>query len=191
MTRALTATFFAGAILAFALPFGAVSSCSGTEVRFTGAELATYSVPGESYSERELATSVERAASPFVLAALAFAGAGLVLLALGRSGVGACAALGVAAIQLVLYGILVASDDSNLFYGYALSLLGFVGAGVVCLVVAVRARRASSRSSWPPYARALAVLLPPLGLVLSGVLSALVWLVRRVRSRGEPRAAPV
>jgi len=86
-------------MLAFALPFGVVSSCDGPDVRLTGVELATFSVPADSGSERELAREVEQSASPFALA-LVPAAAGLGLLALRRAGVGACTWVALVAIQL-------------------------------------------------------------------------------------------
>ena len=97
---AAATTALAGGMLAFALPFGVVSSRDGPEVRCTGAELATFSVPADSGSERELAREVEQSASPFALVALVAAAAGLGRLALRRAGVGACTWVALVAIQL-------------------------------------------------------------------------------------------
>jgi hypothetical protein len=187
----MAATAFAGALLAFALPFGMVSSCGGGEVRFTGVELATYSVPGESTSDRELAADVERSSSHFAIGALLAAAAGLVLLALGLGGAGVCAWIGLVAMQLLLYGITFTSDGSDLYEGYLLSLLGFAVAGVVCLAGWIRARRKRGTSASPALAWALTVVLPPVGLIVSAVLAGFVWLVRRVAGwlRAEPEAA--
>jgi hypothetical protein len=191
MSRLVTATALVGALLSFALPFGAVSSCDGAEVRFTGADLVTYSVPGESGSDRELAAEVEDFASLFAIGAVAAAAAGLVVLALGLPGIGVCAALGIVAIQLVAYGIAFASDDADLLRGYGLSILGFAVAGLACLAAAIDARDARDQSVWRPLAAALAVLVPPLGLLLTAVLAALAWLVRRVVGRLRGRPQPV
>lgn len=191
MSRAVAATALAGAMLAFALPFGMVSSCDGPEVRFTGAELATFSAPADSSSEQELARDVERHGSPLALVAVVAAAAGLGLVVLGRAGAGACTWIGLVAIQLLAVAIAVASDGSDLFEGYLLSLLGFLVAGTACLAAWIRARRRRGRSAWLPLAWGLAALAPPLGLVVSAALAAAVWVVRLVgeRVRARPAAA--
>src|SRR3990170_2093696 len=110
MSRLLSGTAFAAAILAFTLPFGLVSSCDGAEVRFTGAELATFSVPADDRQDAELRDSLEHSASPFAIAALVAAGFGLVLSILGRPGVGVSAASGLVAIQLLFYALFAVAD---------------------------------------------------------------------------------
>jgi len=98
MSRVLSGTVFAAAILSFTLPFGLVSSCDGAEVRFTGAELVTFSVPADDRNDAELRDSLEDGAGPFAIAALVAAGFGLVLSILGRPGAGVSAAIGLVAI---------------------------------------------------------------------------------------------
>lgn len=187
MARLLSGTAFAAAILAFTLPFGLVSSCDGGEVRFTGAELATFSVPAEDAQDAELRDSLEHDAGPFAIAALAAAGFGLVLSILGRPGAGVSAAIGLVAIQLVLYAIVAVADDGDLFVGYWLALLAFVVAAAVCLIRDIRARRRSRRSVWPAIEYAVAVLLPPVGLVMASAI-ALIAILTRIARRGlHPR----
>lgn len=183
MSQVLPGTVFAVAALAFVLPFGLVSSCDGAEVRFTGTELATFSVPADDAQDTELRDSLERGAGPFAIAALVAAGFGLVLSILGRPGAGVCAALGLVAIQLLLYAIVAVADGGDLFVGYWLALSSFVGAAAVCLIRQIRARRHSRRSVWPAIGYAVAVVLPPLGLVVSG-LAALIAFVTRAAWRG-------
>jgi len=189
MSRVLSGTAFAAAILAFTLPFGLVSSCDGGEVRFTGAELATFSVPAADAQDAELRDSLEHGAGPFAIAALVAAGFGLVLLILGRPGAGVAAAIGLVAIQLVLYAIVAVADDGDLFVGYWLALLSFVVAAAVCLIRDIRARRRSRRSVWPAIGYAVAVVLPPLGLVVAGSVAFIAMLTRatwRARHRRRP-----
>ena len=177
MFRVLSATGVTAAALAFMLPFGLVSSCGGEEVRFTGAELVTYSVPAEPW-DADLRDSLERSAGPFAIAGLVAAAVGLTLSILGGSGVGLCAGLGLIAMQLLLYAIITVSDGSDLFVGFGLALGSFLLAGVVSLMRVVRARRGAGRSAWPPIGKAVAVVLPPLGLILAGTVTHVVLLTR-------------
>ena len=176
MGRVAAATSLAGGMLAFALPFGMVSSCDGPEVHFTGAELATFSVPAHSGSERELACEVEQSASPFAFVALVAAAAGLGLLALRRAGAGACTWVALVAIQLAAIALLTAGDASDLLEGYYLSLLGLPLAGLPCLagwIRSLRARRAGATG------RARRV----------RHLAAAVWVARFVAKREPARPA--
>jgi len=118
MSRLLSATLFAGAVLAFALPFGAVSSCDGEEVRFTGVELATFTVPPDANTKGTLHKDVERNGGLFALLALSAAVSGATLALLGKGRSGTCASLAIVAMQLVLWAALLTSDGgSELFLG--------------------------------------------------------------------------
>jgi len=172
MSRMISITAFAAAALAFALPFGAVSSCGGEEVRFTGVELATFTVPPDTETEGTLHTEVERNAGFFAFLALVAAVSGAVLALLGRGGGGICASLAIVALQLVLWAVLLTSDGgSELFIGYWLSLLLLVLVATAHLVRTVRARRRRGDSSWR-YAlgRIALVLMPSLAVVALGIL---------------------
>ena len=166
MSRLSTAILFAGAALAFALPFGAVSSCGGEEVRFTGVELATFTVPPDTETEGTLHKDVERNAGLFALLALLAAVSGALAL-LGRGGGGICASLAIVAMQLVLWAVLLTSDGgSELFIGYWLSLLLLVLLAIAYLVRTVRARRRRGDSSWRyVLGRIALVLMPTLAVV--------------------------
>lgn len=187
MSRVLSATAFAAAALAFMLPFGVVSSCDGAEVHFTGTELVTFSVPADDAQDVELRGSLERGAGPFALAALIGTALGLVLSILGRPGAGRCAALGVVAMQLSLYAMVLVSDDGDLFVGFWLALASFVVAGLVSLIREVRGRGRARRSVWPPIGYGVAVLLPPIGLVVAGSVALIVWLARAIWRAVHPR----
>jgi len=187
MSRVLSGTAFAVAALAFTLPFGVVSSCDGAEVEFTGTELVAFSVPADDAQDAELRDSLERGAGPFALAALLGTALGLVLSVLDRPGAGRCAALGVVAMQLVLYAMVIVSDDGDLFVGYWLALASFVVAGLVSLIREVRGRLRVRRSGWPPIGYGMAVLLPPIGLVVAGSVALIVWLARTMWRAVHPR----
>lgn len=189
MTRTVAITAFAGAILAFALPFGAVSSCDGAEVRFTGVDLVTRSVPGETPADAELAKRVESDTWLFAGCALLAAVAGIVLVLLGIPRSGLCAGLGLVSMQLLLYAIVLASDDGKLRGGFGLAMLAFAVAGAAALVESIRSRWSRGDSAWPALGWTLAVILPPLGLLVSASLAVLVWVARRLRS--ALRASPV
>ncbi|MGH3066765.1 MAG: hypothetical protein ACRDOF_10770 [Gaiellaceae bacterium] len=187
MSRVLSGTAFAVAALAFTLPFGVVSSCDGAEVHFTGTELVTFSVPAADAQDVELRGSLERGAGPFALAALIGTALGLVLSIFGRPGAGRCAALGVVAMQLSLYAMVLVSDDGDLLVGYWLALASFVVAGLVSLIREVRGRRRARRSVWSPIGYSLAVLLPPVGLVVAASAALILWLVRTIWRAVRPR----
>jgi hypothetical protein len=187
MSRVLSGAAFAAAILAFTLPFGLVSSCDGGEVRFTGAELATFSVPADDAQDAELRDSLEHGAGLFAIAALVAAAFGLVLSILGRPGAGVSAAIGLVATQLVLYAIVAVADDGDLFVGYWLALISSVVAAAVCLIRDIRARRRSRRSLLPAIEYAVAVLLPPVGLVVASAIALIAILTRSARRGLHPR----
>ena len=186
MSRLLSGTAFAAAALAFTLPFGVASSCDGAEVRFTGTALVTFSVPADDAQDVELRDSVERDAGPFALAVLAAAVVGLALSILGCSGAGICAALGLVAMQLLLYAIVAMADGGDLFAGFWLALSAFAAAGLITLICEVRARRHARRSVWPAIGYAVAVLLPPVGLVLAGSIVLIAMAARGVARAFRP-----
>ena len=175
MSRLFSATTFAAAVLAFALPFGAVSSCDGEEVRFTGVQLATFTVQPDDSTQGDLHVQVERNGGALALVALAAAW-GLALAAIGRAGGGVCASVRLLAIQLLFWAVLLTSDGGDLFVGFWLSLVSLAVAAGLHLALAVRFRRRSGGSAWG-YAvrRTVLVLLPTLAvitLVFAAVLSA-------------------
>jgi len=176
MSRLFSATAFAAAVLAFALPFGAVSSCDGEEVRFTGVQLATFTVQPDDSKQGDLHVQVERNGGALALVALVAAGWGLALAAIGRAGGGVCASIGLLAIQLLFWAVLLTSDGGDLFVGFWLSLVSLAVAAGLHLALAVRVRRRSGGSAWGfAVRRTVLVLLPTLAviaLVFAAVLSA-------------------
>ena len=124
--------------LCFLLPFGTVS-CeeAGAETSFTGAQLATWSVPdGGLVGGTELSTQVEGEASALAALTLAAAVLGLVVGILRLPhGEGYCAGGGLALLAVLLVKA-VNSLATTLHAGYGLALLLFLWA------VAVHARRA-------------------------------------------------
>jgi hypothetical protein len=149
-SRRISATAFACTALAFTLPFGTVSSCDGEEVTFTGAELATFTVPpDESTSSGTLHTEIERNGGALALVVLLAAVLGFVAaLARKRRG-GICASLGLVVAQLLGMAILLTGTAGGMVdAGYGLALLSLAVAGVVHLVAALRARRRSGRRVW-------------------------------------------
>ena len=134
MSRLFSATAFAGAVLAFTLPFGTVSSCDGEEVRFTGAELVTFSVPPDDTYSGTLHEDVERQNSALALMTLLAALGGLVLTVAGRAGGGICASIGLFAIQLLAWAVLLTSDGgSTLLVGFWVALVSLAAAAAVHL----------------------------------------------------------
>lgn len=97
--------------------------------------------------DTDLRDSLEHDAGPFAIAALVAAVFGLVLSILGRPGAGVSAAIGLVAIQLVLYAIVAVADDGHIAAGYWLALLSFIVAATVCLIREIRARRRSRSRS--------------------------------------------
>ena len=176
MSRLFSATAFAAAVLAFALPFGAVSSCDGEEVRFTGVQLATFTVQPDDSKQGDLHVQVERNGGALALVALVAAAWGLALAAIGRAGGGVCASIGLLAIQLLFWAVLLTSDGGDLFVGFWLALASLAGAATLHLVLAVRARRRSGSPVWTyVVVRTVLALLPTLALfvlVFAAVLSA-------------------
>jgi hypothetical protein len=166
-TRLLSATAFAGAMFAFALPFGVVSSCDGEEVRFTGAQLATFDVPPDDPTTGTLHTEVEGNAGGVAALVLLLALLGLTFAIGGVARGGVFAALGLVAAQLLAIAILASGDSgASLFEGFWLMLVSLTVAGVVHLVAAARARRRSGRRVWGYVLRnTVLTLLPTLGLI--------------------------
>jgi hypothetical protein len=175
-SRILSATAFAGAALAFTLPFGTVASCGGEEVRFTGAELVTFDVqPDPSTSHGTLHDDVERNAGLFGLVILLAAAAGLVTAIQGVRRGGTCASVALVAAQLLGLGILFsATGDVMLHRGFVLMFTGLAVAGVVHLAARIRERRDAGRPFWGyAIARCSIALSPTLGIIaLIAVLAA-------------------
>ncbi len=166
-SRLFSATAFAGAALAFALPFGWLSSCDGEKVRFTGVELATFSVPADDSYSGTLHEKVERNAGVLALVTLLAAIGGFVVLVAGRRGGGIFASVGLLGIQLLAWAVLLSSDGGgNLLVGFWLALVLLATAAAVHLVRAVQARREDGSRAWR-YAvgRTVFVLLPSLALL--------------------------
>ena len=148
--RVLSATAFAGALLAFTLPFGTVSSCDGEEVRFTGAELASFSVQPDPNGDGTLDEEMERNGGVLALAVLLAAAFGLFGAIVSRRPRGGLyATLGLVAAQLLLAAILVTGTAGGApGTGFGLALLALAVAGIVNLVGACRARRRAGRRAW-------------------------------------------
>ena len=174
MFRALSATTFLAAILAFALPFGAVSSCNGERVEFTGTQLVTLDVPPDPKHRGTLHHDVEHNCILFALVVLAASIIALGLLAAGEPGAGICAAVGLLAVQLLGWAILFsAEDESSLYAGFWLAFVALAIAASAFLVRAARERRRHGYRvrryvAW----RVVVVLLPILGPLLIGLLAA-------------------
>jgi hypothetical protein len=191
MFRVLPGSAFALACIAFTLPFGTVASCDGSEVRFTGVELATFSVEVEQSGDPELRDSVEKNAGLLALATLACAAAGLVLTSFALRGAGPSAAVGLAGTQVLFFAILASGDaGGDVRAGYWLALAAFVVAALACLVHEIQARRRHGRTVLPAVFLATAVVLPPLGLAVAVLAAALVWMARRLGLRARSGPAP-
>jgi hypothetical protein len=147
MARLVPGVGFATVLVAFALPFGAVSSCGGDEkVRFTGAQLATFRVQSDG---GDLHDVVERNAGGLAAAVALAALVGLGLSLQGRRGGGICSVLGLIAMQALAVAIVAsATGSSSLFVGYWLALAGMGAAGLAHLVAGVSARRSAGRRAW-------------------------------------------
>lgn len=140
--RLSSATTFVGAMLAFVLPFGSVSSCEGEEVRFTGAQLAAFSVPPDEPTTGRLHVEVESNAGPFAIVVLLVASLGVLFAVRGAAGGGICAAVGLLAMQLLgLYVLL----GGTLLEGFWVALVLLAAAGIVHLAAGVRRRQQSGR----------------------------------------------
>jgi hypothetical protein len=140
--RLASATTFVGAMLAFALPFGTVSSCEGEEVRFTGAQLAAFSVAPDESTTGTLHVEVESNAGPFAVLVLLVASLGVLYAVRGLAGGGVCAAVGLLAMQLLGIYVLL---GGTLLEGFWVGLSSLAAAGIVHLAAAVRRRRRSGR----------------------------------------------
>jgi hypothetical protein len=130
----------------------------------------------------------EHAVGPFAIAVLLVAAAGLGLAIVGLRGTGICAAALIVATQLLGYAIVSVSDGgSEFFVGLWLTLALAVAAGAVLLGAEISTRRRAGASVWWLVALAVAVVLPPLGLVVV----AIVWLLAlavRAASRALQRS---
>lgn len=188
MTRVVSAAGFAIACLAFTLPFGMVSSCSGGEVQFTGIELATFSVEADRPIDRELGDEVEGNAGLIAVIAFVSAAVGFTLAVLGVKGTGVCATIALVAMQLLLYVIVGSSDaGGEPFSGFWLALGSVALAALACVVGELRARRRLQKPSLPVIGLAVAVVLPPVGLVVAAFGAMFVLMVRRIRGRASIR----
>jgi hypothetical protein len=172
--RAFTATTFLAAILAFALPFGAVSSCDGERVEFTGAQLVTLDVQPDRKHHGTLHHDVEHNCIVFALVVLAASIIGLGLVAAGERGAGICAAVGLFAAQLLGWAILFSGEDESfLDAGFWLALVALAIAAIAFLIRAARERRRHGyRTRRYVAGRVVVVLLPILGPLVIGLLAA-------------------
>jgi hypothetical protein len=142
MSRLVSGTAFLAVALAFALPFGAVASCDGEEVRFTGIELATFDVEPDDSQSGTLHETVERNASVLAISVLVAAAFGLGLTLVARPGAGIAASLGLVTLQILGVVILVSADGAtSLLAGYWLAFVAMAVAGGTYLVQGVKARR--------------------------------------------------
>lgn len=150
--RRLSPALFALILVAFLLPFATVS-CGG-ETTFTGAELATWTVPkggpvGESECDADIADCVEGRGSLPADIVLVAALCGLVLgLSRVRRGEGWCVAVGlVATLWIGAQALVPLGPDVTFHSGYWLILGAFLW--LAALHVTRRLRRADRvRVSW-------------------------------------------
>ena len=130
MTRRITATAFTAAMLAFLLPFGAVSNCDGQEVRFTALELATSDVPPRPHvnAEDPLDEEVEHNGSLLAAATLLATILGLVLTLARRRGGLVCAIVALVALGLTVLSIAFrgSADDGGLLVGFWIVLVSLL-----------------------------------------------------------------
>lgn len=117
--------------MCFLLPFATVS-CEGAETTFSGAQLATWSVPeGGTLGETDIGTQVEDEASALAAIALAAVVLGIVIGALRLPwGEGCCACAGLV-LMLVLALKAANSMATTLHGGYGTVLLLFIWAAVL------------------------------------------------------------
>jgi hypothetical protein len=118
--------------LCFLLPFATVS-CEGAETTFTGAQLATWSVPeGRTMDGADLSAQVENDASGLALVTLAAAALGLLLGVAGVRGGGWCAAIGLTtAILAARNAFTLFGPDVTFHEGYTFTVLLFLWAWVL------------------------------------------------------------
>lgn len=144
-SRGLVVSLFAGALLAFLLPFGTVS-CSEPPTTFTGLELATATVHGDdAYVVGEIESQGTLLA---LLAGIAVLVGGGIAVA-GRRGQGSAATAALVVLLLLPWSGWAAMADLVAHSGYVLAT------GSLTVVVAVRARRlvrdrrATGLRTWP------------------------------------------
>jgi len=166
VSRIFSITAFAAVLLAFALPFGAVSSCDGEEVHFTGVELATFTVPPDSSYRGDLHRRVERNAGVLALIALGAAAVGLALAVIGRTGRGVCAAVGLLNMQLLFWAVLLTSDGGDLFVGFWLVLASFAAVAALHLALGIRSRSQRGITVRAYVVRTALILAPTLTVVV-------------------------
>jgi hypothetical protein len=135
-------TLFGVALLAFLLPFGAVSC--GTPVTFTGVALATANVTGD--DELIVEEVNANGAVPALVAALA-AGAGLVLALLGVRGQGTGALVGVLALLVLPW--LTGLAEFRVHEGFVIAVSALASIVAWRSRVLVRRRKAHGLRIWP------------------------------------------
>jgi len=140
---------FAVVLFAFLLPFGTVSC--GEPVRVTGAELATFRVPGagaDAGGEPNFAQQVEDQGSVLALVALLCAAAGLALAAFGKGWWGLASAAGLGALILLPLNAAASLADVWLDVGFVLAAIGFTTAGCLRALARARRRAAAGKRCW-------------------------------------------
>ena len=130
--------------MAFFLPFATVS-CNGESVAFTGAQLASYSVPdssspGDSY-QGSLADDVEGDAAGVALVALVAALWGLAAAGVGRGKPGVAAAVGLGAMLVLLAQGALTWATVDYHVGFWLVLALYLGLTFSHARAALRRRR--------------------------------------------------
>jgi hypothetical protein len=157
--RGLTATLFVAALVGFLLPFGTVSC--GTPVGFTGAELATMTVPSDGYVERDFAEQVESNGSAVALLGLVAIAVGLGLAAAQLRGWGVAAVTGLFLLLLLPWiAVFELVDEMHVHAGYFLSVGALVGVVAARRADVVAARRAAGRRVWPAVLAGIALSIP-------------------------------
>jgi hypothetical protein len=135
--------------LCFLLPFGTVS-CEDKTTTFTGAQLATWTVPeGGVVNDADLAEQIEGEGSGLALVTLVACVLGVLLGLIRMSwGEGWCAAAGL--VTTLILGVKAANSlATTLHAGYLLALLLFLCAAVLHASRDLRRRRASRRPVVP------------------------------------------
>jgi len=155
VARIVSAALFGAILIAFALPFGAVS-CEGPPVHFTGYELATWRVPETSPPATtddgdKLKDEIESQASIWALIALVAAVAGLAVGLLERRGAGIAASVGLFAIVTLFATAFNTMATVEFEEGYVSAAALFGLAASWQAVMAIRRVRARRRA--PPAKR--------------------------------------
>jgi hypothetical protein len=147
VSRRVSPVLFAAILVAFALPFGAVS-CNGPPVKFTGYELATWRVqqtspPATTDDGESLPNVIERKASFWALLMLIATVTGLALGLAGRRGAGFAVVAGlVGVVALMTRSGEMFGPDIEYELGFRIAAWTYVALALWHIGFAVHRRRA-------------------------------------------------